>query len=130
RVAVIGTGASAIQTVPQIQPIVGHLDVFQRTPPWVMPHRDRPITDVERRIYRRLPVLQRAVRTTVYFIRELLVPGFVYRPQLMRLPQRMARRHLEKQVPDPELRARLTPDYAFGCKRVLPSNDWYPALTR
>jgi cation diffusion facilitator CzcD-associated flavoprotein CzcO len=130
RVAVIGTGASAIQVVPQIQPIVEHLDVFQRTPPWVMPHRDRPITDIERRVYRRFPALQRAVRATVYFIRELLVPGFVYRPKLMQLPQRVAHRHLEKQVPDPSLRAKLTPDYSFGCKRVLPSNDWYPAITQ
>jgi cation diffusion facilitator CzcD-associated flavoprotein CzcO len=130
RVAVIGTGASAIQTVPQIQPIVEHLDVFQRTPPWVMPHRDRPITDLERRIYRRFPALQRAVRTAVYYSRELLVPGFVYRPRLMKLPQRVARRHLEKNVADPELRARLMPDYSFGCKRVLPSNEWYPALTQ
>jgi cation diffusion facilitator CzcD-associated flavoprotein CzcO len=130
RVAVIGTGASAIQVVPRIQPIVEHLDVFQRTPPWVMPHRDRPITDIERRVYRRFPVLQRMIRNIVYFIRELLVPGFVYRPTLMKLPQRVARRHLEKHVSDPSLRAKLTPDYSFGCKRVLPSNDWYPAITQ
>jgi cation diffusion facilitator CzcD-associated flavoprotein CzcO len=130
RVAVIGTGASAIQVVPQIQPIVEQLDVFQRTPPWVMPHRDRPITELERGAYRRFPALQRAVRTAVYFTREMLVPGFVYQPRLMQIPQRMARRHLEKQVPDPKLRARLTPDYAIGCKRVLPSNDWYPAITQ
>jgi cation diffusion facilitator CzcD-associated flavoprotein CzcO len=130
RVATIGTGASAIQTVPQIQPIVGHLDVYQRTPPWVMPHRDRPITDVERRVYRRFPALQRAVRSAVYFSRETLVPGFVHRPKLMKLPQSVARRHLEKQIADPVLRAKLTPDYSFGCKRVLPSNEWYPALTK
>jgi cation diffusion facilitator CzcD-associated flavoprotein CzcO len=130
RVAVIGTGASAIQVVPEIQPLVEHLDVFQRTPPWVMPHRDRPITDIERRVYRRFPSLQRMVRTAVYFTREMLVPGFVYRPRLMKFPQRVARRHLEKQVSDPALRARLTPDYSFGCKRVLPSNEWYPAITQ
>jgi cation diffusion facilitator CzcD-associated flavoprotein CzcO len=130
RVAVIGTGASAIQTVPQIQPIVEHLDVFQRTPPWVMPHRDRPITDIERRIYRRFPAAQRAVRNTVYFTREMLVPGFVYRPRLMQFPQNVAQRHLEKHVADPDLRARLMPDYSFGCKRVLPSNEWYPAITQ
>jgi cation diffusion facilitator CzcD-associated flavoprotein CzcO len=130
RVAVVGTGASAIQTVPRIQPIVEHLDVFQRTPPWVMPHRDRPITDIERRIYRRFPALQRAVRQGVYLSREMLVPGFVQNPKLMRLPQRVARRHLEKNVTDPDLRARLMPDYSFGCKRVLPSNDWYPALVK
>jgi cation diffusion facilitator CzcD-associated flavoprotein CzcO len=130
RVAVIGTGASAIQTVPQIQPIVEHLALFQRTPPWVMPHRDRPITDFERRLYHRFPALQRAVRQTVYFTREMLVPGFVYRPKLMRIPQRAAQRHLERNVPDPDLRARLTPNYSFGCKRVLPSNLWYPAITQ
>jgi cation diffusion facilitator CzcD-associated flavoprotein CzcO len=130
RVAVIGTGASAIQTVPQIQPIVEHLDVFQRTPPWVVPHRDRPITEIERHIYRRFPALQRIARSAVYWSREMLVPGFVSNPSLMRLPQRVARRNLEKNVPDPTLRAKLMPDYSFGCKRVLPSNDWYPTLTK
>jgi cation diffusion facilitator CzcD-associated flavoprotein CzcO len=130
RVAVIGTGASAIQTVPQIQPVVEHLDVFQRTPPWVMPHRDRPITAIERRVYRRFPLLQRVVRSAVYWSREMLVPGFVRNPKLMRLPQSVARRHLEKHVSDPALRAKLTPDYSFGCKRVLPSNDWYSAITQ
>jgi len=128
RVAVIGTGASAIQAVPQIQPIVERLAVFQRTPPWVMPHRDRPIRDFERRLYRRLPALQRAVRAGVYFSREMVVPGFVNRPRLMRALQRLAEHHLESQVPDPQLRARLTPHYLLGCKRILPSNDWYPAI--
>lgn len=130
RVAVIGTGASAIQTVPQIQPLVEHLTVIQRTPPWVMPHRDRPITDFERRVYRRFPVLQRIARSFVYWVRELLVPGFVFRPGLMRFPQRVALRHLESNVADPDLRARLIPEYSFGCKRVLPSNEWYPAITK
>ena len=128
RVAVVGTGASAIQAVPEIQPIVERLTVFQRTPPWVVPHRDRPISGIERRVYRRFPALQRLVRSCVYATRELLVPALVYRPQLMKLPERVARRHLEQQVPDPELRARLTPDYRIGCKRILPSNRWYPAL--
>jgi cation diffusion facilitator CzcD-associated flavoprotein CzcO len=130
RVAVIGTGASAIQVVPQVQPIVGHLDVFQRTPPWVVPHRDRPITRVERALYRRFPALQRLVRAGVYWSRELLVPGLVYNPRLMKAVERMARRHIKRQVPDPELRAKLTPTYAIGCKRILPSNDWYPAITK
>jgi cation diffusion facilitator CzcD-associated flavoprotein CzcO len=129
RVAVIGTGASAIQAVPQIQPIVDRLTVFQRTPPWVLPHRDRPIRPFERRLYRRFPALQRLVRSAVYWSRELLVPALVHRPALMRaLPERIARRHLADQVPDPELRAKLTPSYTIGCKRILPSNHWYPAL--
>jgi cation diffusion facilitator CzcD-associated flavoprotein CzcO len=130
RVAVIGTGASAIQAVPEIQPKVESLTVFQRTPPWVVPHSDRPITDAERAIYNRLPALQRAVRAGVYFGRELLVPGLAYRPKLMKIVEKAARRHLAKQVPDPDLRARLTPDYAIGCKRILPSNRWYPAITK
>jgi cation diffusion facilitator CzcD-associated flavoprotein CzcO len=130
RVAVIGTGASAIQAVPEIQPLVEHLTVFQRTPPWVVPHRDRPITDAERAIYRRAPALQRAVRTGVYLGRELLVPALVHRPQLMKVLQKVARKHLEEHVADPELRAKLTPDYTLGCKRILPSNRWYPAITQ
>ena len=128
RVAVIGTGASAIQAVPEIQPLVAHLDVLQRTPPWVIPHRDRPITAAERFLYRHVPALQRAVRGMTYASRELLIPGLVYRPQLLRALDRLARRHIAHQVPDPELRALVTPDYTIGCKRILPSNKWYPAL--
>jgi cation diffusion facilitator CzcD-associated flavoprotein CzcO len=128
RVAVVGTGASAIQAVPEIQKVVAHLDVVQRTPPWVVPHRDRPITRAERFLYNKVPALQRAVRTTVYFARELLVPGLVYRPQIMKVVEKLARKHIADQVGDPELRRRVTPDYAIGCKRILPSNKWYPAL--
>jgi cation diffusion facilitator CzcD-associated flavoprotein CzcO len=130
NVVVVGTGASAIQTVPRIQPIAKKVTIFQRTPPWVVPHRDRPITELERRLYRRLPALQRLVRSTVYLSRELLVPGLAYRPQLMNAVQKMAESHLAKQVPDPALRAKLTPDYVIGCKRILPSNEWYPTVTQ
>ena len=130
RVAVVGTGASAIQAVPEIAEQVEHLDVLQRTPPWVVPHRDRPITRVERALYRAVPPLQRLVRAGVYFSRELLVPGLVYRPQILKAVEKLARKHLADQVPDPELRAKVTPDYTIGCKRILPSNKWYPALGR
>jgi cation diffusion facilitator CzcD-associated flavoprotein CzcO len=109
---------------------VESVTVFQRTPPWVIPHRDRPITDAERRLYNKLPPLQRAVRAGVYLGRELLVPGLVYRPKLMNAVQSMATKHLRKHVKDPELRRKLTPDYAIGCKRILPSNRWYPAITQ
>jgi cation diffusion facilitator CzcD-associated flavoprotein CzcO len=128
RVAAVGTGASAIQFVPAIQPRVEKLYVFQRTAPWVVPHTNRPIRDVERRLYRTLPAAQRLVRGAIYTAREALVLGFVKRPRLMRVLERGARRHMERQVPDPELRAKLTPDYTLGCKRILPSNRWYPAL--
>jgi cation diffusion facilitator CzcD-associated flavoprotein CzcO len=130
RVAVVGTGASAIQAVPEIASQAAHLDVIQRTPPWIVPHRDRPITRVERWLYRTFPPLQRAVRAGVYFSRELLVPGLVYRPQILKLVEKVARKHIADQVPDPALRAKVTPDYTIGCKRILPSNKWYPALGR
>ena len=128
RVASIGTGASAIQYVPAIQPEVEQLHVFQRTAPWVVPHSDRPTTRIERRLYRALPFLQRLVRGGVYAGRELLVLGFVMEPRLMKVVERLARRHIRRQVPDPELRKEVTPDYTIGCKRILPSNAWYPAL--
>jgi cation diffusion facilitator CzcD-associated flavoprotein CzcO len=130
RVAVIGTGASAIQFVPRIQPDVERLHVFQRTPPWIVPHTDRPIGRIERRLYRTLPLLQRLVRAGVYWGREWLVLGFVFTPRLMQLPEALARRHLGRQVRDPALRRKLTPDYTIGCKRILPSNDWYPAIVQ
>ncbi len=128
RVASIGTGASAIQYVPEICGDVDQLHVFQRTAPWVMPHSDRPITDAERTLYRRVPLAQRAVRAAVYAGRELLVLGFVKEPRLMKLLERLARSHIDKQISDPGLRRQVTPDYALGCKRMLPSNRWYPAL--
>jgi len=130
RVAVVGTGASAIQAVPEIAQQAAHLDVIQRTPPWVVPHRDRPITRVERALYKAVPPLQRLVRAGVYFSRELLVPGLVYRPQILKAVEKLARKHIKDQVPDPVLRAKVTPSYTIGCKRILPSNKWYPALGR
>ena len=129
RVAVIGTGASAIQFVPQIQPAVGHLSLFQRTPAWVLPHTDRPISARERTLYRRVPAAQRAVRTGVYWMRELTAYGLTRDQRMLRPVERLARKHLAAQVPDPELRAKLTPAYSPGCKRLLLSNDYYPSLT-
>ncbi len=129
RVAVIGTGASAVQIVPAIQPSVAHLSVFQRTPGWVLPHPVRPVRGWERRLFRLLPFTQRLVRAVIYWQRELVVlSAFTKYDGLRAFLERQVRRHLERQVPDPELRARLTPDYQLGCKRVLPSNDFYPAL--
>jgi cation diffusion facilitator CzcD-associated flavoprotein CzcO len=126
RVAVVGTGASAIQFVPRIQPEVEHLTVFQRTPGWILPHRNRLISDRERLLYRRIPALQRFVRGFVYWSRELTARGMIRNETA--LIEKLARKHLESQVADPELRAKLTPTYRPGCKRLLPSNDWYPAL--
>jgi cation diffusion facilitator CzcD-associated flavoprotein CzcO len=130
RVAVVGTGASAIQFVPKIQPQAARVHVFQRTAPWLMPHADRPISGLERRLFRRVPALQRLMRDAIYWARESFVVGFMH-PRLMELAaERIARRHLRKHVPDPELRRKLTPRYRMGCKRVLISNDYLPALQR
>ena len=128
RVASIGTGASAIQYVPAIQPEVAQLHVFQRTPPWVLPHSNRPIRDWERRIYRAVPAAQKLVRGGVYAGREALVLGIVKNPRLMKVIERVARKHMEHQIDDPELLERVRPDYTIGCKRMLPSNRWYRAL--
>ena len=130
RVAAIGTGASAIQFVPEIQKDVEQLHVFQRTPPWVMPHPTGRSARWEARLYARFPALQKLVRGGVYAARELLVLGFVKHPQLMKLAERIARRHMRSQIPDPELLEKVTPDYTIGCKRILPSNQWYPALAK
>ncbi|GAA1391211.1 flavin-containing monooxygenase [Catellatospora chokoriensis] len=129
RVAVIGTGASAIQFVPQIAPQVAALTLFQRTPAWVLPRRDRRISAVERRLFRAAPFTHRLARAGVYWGREVQATAFL-RPALMRLGQGMARRHLRRSVADPVLRERLTPSYTMGCKRVLLSDDFYPALER
>ena len=128
RVASIGTGASAIQYVPEIQPDVAKLHVFQRTPPWVVPHSNRPIRDWERRLYRALPAAQRVVRGGIYAGREALVLGFVFSPRLMKVMERLARKHMAHQIDDPDLLAKVTPAYTIGCKRILPSNRWYRAL--
>jgi cation diffusion facilitator CzcD-associated flavoprotein CzcO len=127
RVAVIGTGASAIQFVPQIQPKVGHLALFQRTPPWVMPRRSRRITAAERAIYRRVPGTQRLMRAILYSARESFAIGFLH-PTVNRLASSIARVHRRRQVPSAELRAKLTPSYVMGCKRVLLSDDYFPAV--
>lgn len=129
QVAVIGTGASAIQFVPQIAPTVDRLRLFQRTPPWVLPRADHPISPLRRALFRRIPLLRRVARAGVYWVREAMGTGFL-RPALMRVTQQVARLHLRRAIPDPALRAKLMPQYRLGCKRVLLSDDYYPALAR
>jgi cation diffusion facilitator CzcD-associated flavoprotein CzcO len=127
RVAVIGTGASAIQLVPRIQPEVGRMHVYQRTAPWIVPHLNRPMRPFERALYSRLPPAQLAMRAAIYWARESFVLQFRNR-RVRKLATKLAMRQLEQQVPDPELRERLTPRYEIGCKRILPTDEWYPAL--
>jgi len=128
RVAVIGTGASAAQFVPEIAPRVGRLYVFQRTAPWVQPRPDIRLDEIRK--YLRLPGAARALRYAIYWFLEARGAGFAIHPRLMKTQERIAARHLARQVPDPELRAKLTPGYTIGCKRIVLSNDYYPALTR
>jgi cation diffusion facilitator CzcD-associated flavoprotein CzcO len=130
RVAVVGTGASAIQIVPSIQPDVEHLTVFQRTAPFVVPHNNRPVKSWIRALYRLVPAAQRGSRLAVYWAREFLVFGFVKNPKILKRAERVWRQHMESAVTDPRLRAQLTPTYNLGCKRVVPSNDFYPALAK
>jgi cation diffusion facilitator CzcD-associated flavoprotein CzcO len=129
RVASIGTGASAIQYVPEVRKVADQLHVFQRTPPWVLPHTNREIKGWEKRLYKLFPPAQRLNRAGVYAMREVAVLGMVKNPKLLKLMERVARRHIKSQVKDPELREKVTPDYDIGCKRILPSNKWYPALS-
>jgi cation diffusion facilitator CzcD-associated flavoprotein CzcO len=130
RIAVIGTGASAIQFVPEIAPEAERLHVFQRTAPWVIPKRDRRIGRLERAIYRRFPSVQRAYRRLIYWALESRVVAFTAKPRILKLAGAVARLHIRRQIADPELRRRVTPSYVMGCKRVLISNDYYPALDR
>jgi cation diffusion facilitator CzcD-associated flavoprotein CzcO len=130
RVAVVGTGASAIQFVPKVAPQVAQLQVYQRTPPWILPHRDRPFGARERRLYRLFPFAQRLLRWAIYLRQELLIFGFTGGARVQARFRKFASWMLDRQVADPALRRRLTPDYAPGCKRLLITNEWYPALQR
>jgi cation diffusion facilitator CzcD-associated flavoprotein CzcO len=130
RVAVVGTGASAVQFIPRIAPSVGSLTVFQRTPPWIMPKPDHPMPALAKRLFRTVPGTQRLYRNLLYWLLESRAIGFNGRPWLMKLAQRVALAHLYRSVRDPELRRKLMPDYVMGCKRVLIANDFYPALIR
>jgi cation diffusion facilitator CzcD-associated flavoprotein CzcO len=130
RVAVIGTGATAVQFIPEIAPLAGRLHVFQRSAPWVLPRGDRPITRFERRLFERVPALQRAYRGAIYAALEGRMLAFAVEPRLTRAFAAYARWHIERQIDDPRLRDAVTPDYTIGCKRVLLSNDYYPALAR
>ncbi len=130
RVAVIGTGASAIQIVPAIAPDVQRLTLFQRTPAWVMPRTDRAITAVERWMHRQLPFTQAARRGLTWAIRDLQVGAFTKRPNQLGFVEALAKANMARSIKDPAMRARLTPSYRIGCKRILLSSTFYPALAR
>ncbi|MDT4933776.1 MAG: hypothetical protein QOK11_1668 [Pseudonocardiales bacterium] len=130
RVAIIGTGASAIQIGPAIAGTVEQLDVYQRTAPWVMPRHDRAYSKAESLAYKHIPGLQRLAREAIYWGRESFVLGFAFQPKILLAAQRVAQRNIARSIHDPELRRLVTPNWQIGCKRVLISNDWYPMLAR
>lgn len=130
RIAVVGTGASAIQFVPEIAPAAAHVDVFQRTPAWVMPRWDQPYGAFRRWIYRYVPGLQRLSRWRVYWFNEWIGMGFMGSARMQNLLRRLSGHHLRSQVPSPTMQAALTPDFTPGCKRLLISNTWFPTLQR
>ena len=130
RVAVIGTGASAIQIVPELAHQVDHLDVYQRTAPWVMPRKDRAYSAVERFAFRHMPGVQRLYRTGIYWGRECFVPAFTINPKIALPAKKAALKNIERGISDPALREKVTPHFEIGCKRILISNDYYPALDR
>lgn len=131
RVAVIGTGASAVQVVPAIAPAVGRLTVFQRTPAWIMPKRDHAIGARARALFRARPWTMKARRALLYALSELMGPVvFLDAPWLSRIGERLSERHLRACVRDPVLRDELRPRFQFGCKRVLISDDYWPTFER
>lgn len=130
RIAVVGTGASAVQFVPEIAPEAAHMDVFQRTAAWVLPRWDQPYGMVRRMLYRYVPGLQRLSRWRVYWFNEWIGMGFMGSARMQNMLRRLGVYHLRSQVHSGAMRAALTPDFNPGCKRLLISNTWFPALQR
>jgi len=129
-VAVVGTGASAIQIVPHIAQIAARLMVFQRSPPWVMPKPDRSYLENEKRRFKRVPLLARMLRARLWWSYESGHGKVIAGTKVNKAMETAGRRIIAENVRDPQLRNMLTPDYPLGCKRILLSNDWYPALVR
>jgi cation diffusion facilitator CzcD-associated flavoprotein CzcO len=130
RVAVIGTGASAIQFVPEIAAQVAHLDIFQRSAPYVIPKPDRVYPPIEKALFQKLPILQSLDRALQYSSNEIRLLGFTTYVNETSLAEYIFQRHIREEVKDHKLRHRLTPDYPIGCKRILISNGWYKAIMR
>lgn len=128
KVAIIGTGASAIQVVPNIVNEVAELSIFQRTAPWIVPRLDRKISHFEHRLFETFPFIQRGIRSLIYWILELRGMSFLGNKFLNKLGTLQALRYIKNQIKNPELRRKVTPNYQLGCKRVLISDDYYKAI--
>jgi cation diffusion facilitator CzcD-associated flavoprotein CzcO len=130
RVAVVGTGCSAIQVVPAIQPIVEHVDVYQRSPGWTVPKMDHPYSERAQRLFERFPALQRLDRAAIFAFMEFGAAAMTSKRWLLPPARALARRQITKAIDDPELRAKVTPGDEVGCKRLMLTDEWYPTLTR
>lgn len=130
RVAVIGTGCSAIQVVPAIQPKVESIAIYQRSPGWTIPKMDYAYSERAQRLFERFPVLQRMDRQAVFGFMELGAAGMTNRPWLLKPFRAMARWNISKAIKDPELLAKVTPTDEVGCKRIMLTDEWYPTLTK
>jgi cation diffusion facilitator CzcD-associated flavoprotein CzcO len=130
RVAVIGTGCSAIQVVPAIQPLVKQLDVYQRSPGWTFPKMDFAYRERTKRMFERFPAIQRLDRSLVFGFMELGAAAMTSRRWLLGPFRAVARRQITQAISDPELRQKVTPSDEVGCKRVMLTDEWYPTLTR
>ena len=129
-VAVVGTGASAIQFVPEVAKVAGKLMLFQRSAAYVISKPDRAYSKLEHRILEKWPLTHTLDRARIYAANEARVLGFTSFQKAMELYKWLFRKQLNSQIQDPQLREKLTPDYPMGCKRILMSNDYYPALAQ
>lgn len=130
RVAVIGTGASAVQIVPELVKTAAAVKVFQRTPGWVLPRLDVSMPTAVREIFAKVPATQALARQALYWGHEASAAALVWNTPASQLVARLGKAHLRRAVADPWLRRQLTPDFIPGCKRMLVSSDYYPALQR
>lgn len=130
RVAIVGTGASAIQIVPEVAKVAKQFHLFQRTAPWILPKPDREFSQEERNKFKKSTGAMRRLRNKIYWQNELFAVGFALNPKFMKYGEKFALSYLEKKVRDPELREKLTPKFTMGCKRVLLSKTYYPALQK
>jgi cation diffusion facilitator CzcD-associated flavoprotein CzcO len=130
RVAVLGTGCSAIQVVPAIQPKVERVDVYQRSPGWTIPKMDFDYSERAKRLFERFPLLQQLDRKLIFAFQELGAAAMTKHRWLLPAFRAIGRRQINRAIADPELRRKVTPDDEIGCKRIMLTDDWYPTLTQ
>ena len=130
RVAIVGSAASAVQIIPEIVDKVAHIDLYQRTPNWVLPRMNKKYPPWRKWLHRKLPISSLVLRGLIYLRFEMLIRAFSADSFMQRRMQKMAMQHLKDSVADPELRAKLTPDFQLGCKRILFIDGYFEALQR